>query len=474
MNVVVVGAGVGGLCAAIELAHAGHRVEVLEQGDAPGGKCARVARGGYRWDAGPSLLTLPHAFGDLFAETGSPLEDELELQRVEPVTRYEFADGTSVELSADLPRALDALERWSPGAGADWSRLLGTCAGMWRASQAFLAGPPPWPPRRPVRGEPRPDVRDALRVRPWMTLRQLARASARDPRLRLVIERFATYGGADPRRAPAALAVAGYVEHAFGAWHPRGGLYELVLALVRRLEALGGQLRLGVRAERILVRHGRARGVETTAGAVSADAVVAAVDEAIVRRRLLPGAPSKPAERSLSGLALLLGLRGRTADAPHHRIRFPADYDAEFDDVLVHRRPARDPAIYVCAPGVTDPSGAPEDGEAWFVLVNAPAVGDRADWVAAEAAIVDRLGVRNRLAELIRRTPGDLERETGALGGAIYGAAPHGRLRGLRRAGRRVRGVQGLWLAGGTVHPGGGLPLVALGGRSVARAIGPA
>ena len=473
MRIVVVGAGVGGLCAAIELAHAGHRVHVIEQGDAPGGKCARVARGGFEWDAGPSLLTLPQVFGDLFAATGRPLEDELELLRVEPVTRYEFADGSSVELSADLPRALDALEAWSPGAGADWTRLLGTCAGIWRASEAFLSGPPPWPPRRPASGERPPDPRDALSVRPWWTLRRLARAHARDPRLRMIVERFATYAGADPRRAPAALAVAGYVEHAFGAWHPRGGLYELVRALVRRFEALGGELSLRTRADRIAVRDGRAHGVDTDTGVLEADAVVAAVDEAFVRARLLPAARNGLAERSLSGLALLLGLRGRSR-APHHLIRFPADYDAEFDDVFVHRRPARDPAIYVCAPGATDPAGAPEDGEAWFVLVNAPAVGDGADWAAAEAAILDRLGVRDRLVELLRRTPGDLERATGAVGGAIYGAAPHGRLRGLRRASRRVPGVRGLWLAGGTVHPGGGLPLVALGGRSVAREIGPA
>ena len=109
------------------------------------------------------------------------------------------------------------------------------------------------------------------------------------------------------------------------------------------------------------------------------------------------------------------------------------------------------------------------------MLVNAPAVGDAADWASAEAAILDRLGVRERLRRArAAARPADLERETGGLGGAIYGAAPHGRLRGLSRPGRRVRGVRGLWLAGGTVHPGGGLPLVVLGGRSVARAIGPA
>lgn len=446
MKVAIVGAGVGGLAAAIELAAAGHRVTVFEQNAAPGGKCSRVTRGAFTWDAGPSLLTMPWVFADL----------GVELVRVEPVTRYRFADGTSVELSADLPRALEALEAWSPGAGADWTRFLGTCAGMWAASERFLTGPPPFPPRRDVAADPR----DALRVKPWWTLRQLARAHARDPRLRMIIERFATYAGADPRRAPAALAVAGYVEHAFGAWHPRGGLYELVLAQVRRLEALGGELRLGARVERVVVRGGRARGVVTAEGAFDADAVITDVDAHAVAR-LLGRAPRRR-EHSLSGLALLLGLRGATPDLTHHRIDFPADYDAEFDDVFVHRRQPRDPTLYVSVPAATD--GGPE---AWFVLINAPAA--RASW--DEEALIDRLGVRERIVERASRTPEDLERETGAVAGAIYGAAPHGRLGALKRPGNRVRGVRGLWLAGGTVHPGGGLPLVALGGRTVAREV---
>jgi phytoene dehydrogenase-like protein len=289
----------------------------------------------------------------------------------------------------------------------------------------------------------------------------------------MLIERFATYAGADPRRAPAALAVAGYVEHAFGAWHPRGGLHRLVEALVRRLHSLGGELRLDAPAERILVRHGRVRGVASGSGALPAEAVVTDVDESLVRRHLL-GRGARARERSLSGLALLLGLRDRTPGAAHHRIAFPADYDAELDDLFVHRRPVRDPTVYVSVPGVTDPGDAPPGMEAWFVLVNAPAEARGADWDAAATTLVERLGVRARVVEEIRRTPADLERETGAPGGAIYGAAPHGRLAGLRRAGRRVAGVRGLWLAGGTVHPGGGLPLVVLGARSVAREIGPA
>lgn len=477
MKAVVIGAGVGGLACAIQLAHAGHDVVVLERAPAPGGKCARITRGEFVFDAGPSLLTMPHVFARLFADTGTQLADELELLRVEPVTRYRFADGSAVELSADLPRAVSALEAWSPGAGEDWISFMSTCGAMWAASRAFLTGPALWPPRRPAPGQPPPDPRDGLRVRPWWTLGQLARAHARDPRLQMIIERFATYAGADPRRCPAALALAGYVEHVYGAWYPRGGMYELVLALARRLQALGGELRLGCPAHGIAVRSGRARAVVTDAGAVDADVVVADVDEAVVRGQLLAvtdvPARRRPArERSLSGLTLLLGLRGRSAHQAHHSIQFPADYQAEFDDVFVHRRPVREPTIYVSAPVATDPRAGPADAEAWLVLVNAPAVGDGGDWEAAQAAIIERLGVGERVVELVRRSPGDLERETGAFRGAIYGAAPHGRLGALRRPGNRVAGVDGLWLVGGTVHPGGGLPVVTLGARAVADQIG--
>jgi phytoene dehydrogenase-like protein len=239
--------------------------------------------------------------------------------------------------------------------------------------------------------------------------------------------------------------VAGYVEHAFGAWH---------------------------------VRH------------LPVDAVVSDVDALALYGHLLPPAAAprtrkrvEGAERSLSGFALMLGVRGPTAALAHHNVLFPADYDAEFDDVFRHRRPVRDPTIYVAASSVTDRSEAPDGGENWFVLVNAPTHGGGLDWDAEadsyESELLERLAARGldpqgRIEVRARRTPADLERETGAPGGAIYGAAPHGRLGSLGRPANRSPAARGLHLVGGTTHPGGGLPLVILGAKVVAREIGPA
>jgi len=500
MRIIVVGAGVGGLAAAARLAAGGHSVTVLEQAEVAGGKCGLVELGGYRFDSGPSLLTMPWVFEELFAATGAPLAGELDLVRVEPVTRYRFADGSGFDLGADLPPSLAELERFAPGAGAEWAAFVGACARMWPASRRFLTAPPPWPPRRPRPGEPAPHPLDILRVRPWRTLRTLARAHLRDPRLRLVVERFATYAGADPRRAPAALAAAGYVEHAFGAWHVRGGLHRLVEALVRRVEALGGELRLGQPVRRIACARGGdgsqpppVRAVETDLQTIACDAVVANVDARALHGGLLEssGAPTSGeaertlrAERSLSGFALMLGLAGETPGLRHHTILFPADYDAEFDDVFARRRPVRDPTLYLSASARSDPSQAPRGGENLFVLANAPTHGHGLDWDAEADAYEERLldvlaerglDVRGRIEVRARRTPADLERETCAPGGAIYGAAPHGRLRGaLDRPANVSRAARGLYLVGGTVHPGGGLPLVVLGSKLAAEAIGPA
>lgn len=489
MRIVVVGAGIGGLTAAGVLQRAGHAVTIVEATGSVGGKAGRRIVDGRAFDTGPSLLTMPQVLQRTMGAVG--LDPEvLHLQRVEPVTRYRFADGSQVDLSSDAAASADALEAWSPGASAAWERYLQICGGMWEGSEQILSGLPPWPPRRPTPNDPAPDLRDGMRVRPHQTLRGLARSLSPDPRMRQIIERFATYAGADPRRAPAVLALAGYVEHAFGVWYPGidGGLHAIPQLLARQAQELGAVLHLSEPVREIRAEGGRVRSVRTTERELRADAVIFGGDHRTLAD-LLSGAPLAPtvlrhrlAQRvgrsgrrapSVSGVALLLSVTPPEPSPVHHEIRFCGDYDAEFDDVYRRRQLPRDPTLYVSIPSVTERqvgAAAPGGPERWFVLVNAPAgLADaqvQPELPRLEAALgLPEGAVRGRDA----RTPADLAAETGTPDGAIYGDAPHGRLGTLRRPGPLVPGVRGLLRVGGTVHPGGGVPLVMLSGLTAAR-----
>jgi hypothetical protein len=309
-----------------------------------------------------------------------------------------------------------------------------------------------------------------LRVQPWRTLRQLARATVRDPRLRLVIERFATYG----RRGPAPGARGARPGGDTSSTHSAPGTRAAGSTRWSRRSWAGstrsGELRLSTPVHRI---H-PGRGVETAAGLIAADVVVANVDAERVARDLLRR-PWKPRERSVSGLALMLGLRGRTPGLAHHSIEFPADYDAEFDDVFVHRRPVRDPTVYVSASTATDPDEGARDGRG--VVRARQRAGDRGrrrlERGGAAAGRAARRGGPPRA--LVIRSPADLERETGRRGRRDLRRRA-ARTAGARCAARACRcaAFPGSGRSAGPRIPGGGLPLVALGGKIVADAIGPA
>jgi phytoene desaturase len=296
------------------------------------------------------------------------------------------------------------------------------------------------------------------------------------------------------------LATVPYVEQAFGSWYVRGGLRRLAEAVAQRAVERGAVVRTGTAVERVLVEGGRAAGVRLAGGEVlRADVVVSGADAAALYTDLLP--PSRPTLRvrgdlarstpSLSGFVLLLALRGRTPGLAHHTVLFPADYDAEFDAVFGvgrHRgalQPVADPTVYVSAPD--DPATRPDDdSESWFVLVNAPRhdPAGGVDWDAPGLAdryaqqvldVLARRGldVRERVRWCAVRTPADLERDTRSVGGSIYGTSSNGaRAAFLRPA--NASPVPGLFLVGGSSHPGGGLPLVALSAEIVAGLVGPA
>ena len=497
-RVVVVGAGLGGLAAAARLAALGHRVTLLEQAEQVGGKLGWLERDGHAFDTGPSLVTLPDVHRSLFAATGARLEDCIDLVRLDPAGAVRFADGTALSVPgsrAEVPGALDAA--LGDGAGAQWAALMARAAEMWRVTEApFL--------RSPLRGAATlaglsRSTRDVATVAPWRTLRGLGRRSLQHPHLRTLLDRYATYSGSDPRRAPAVLATVPYVEQEFGSWYVRGGLRRLALAVADRAEACGAVVRSGCRVRRVVVSGGRASGVELDSGeVVPADVVVSGADAAALHRDLLPAGRATAGVRralarttpSLSGFVLLLALRGRTPGLAHHTVLFPEDYDAEFDAVFGTGRfsapqPVEDPTVYVSAPD--DPALRPDaDSESWFVLVNAPRHDPErgVDWDApglaeryADTVLTTMarrgLDVRDRVRWRVVRTPADLARDTGSVGGSIYGTSSNGARAAFLRPGN-ASPVPGLFLVGGSSHPGGGLPLVALSAEIVAGLVGPA
>jgi phytoene desaturase len=494
-RVIVIGSGLGGLAAAARLATLGHQVTVCEQADRVGGKLGVFSRDGFTFDTGPSLLTLPAVYRDLFIKTGQPIEDVLDVIAVDPTCQYRFADGTVLTLPnasrGGIQRAFDGA--FGPGAGDDWANLIARAQAIWLAT------------RSPFLESPLDGARDLLRlarrtkdlrtIAPWLTLRRLGERYLRDPRQRMVLDRYATYAGSDPRRAPAALAVVPYVEQTFGSWYVPGGLHRLALAVHDRAVERGVVVRTSSDVTKVIVESGRAAGVLLASGEViAADIVVANADASHLYGDLVPPSAARPALRrlrrstpSLSGFVLMLALRGRTPDLGHHTVLFPRDYDAEFDAVFGRvAAPVADPTIYVSAPD--DQAMRPdEDSEAVFVLVNAPRHGagpGAVDWTSTGladsyadrvlAVLAERgLDVRDRVLWREVRTPADLERDTRSPGGAIYGTSSNGAHAAFLRPANRSP-VPGMFLVGGSAHPGGGLPLVGMSAAIVATMIGPA
>ena len=489
-RVVVIGAGVGGLAAAARLSALGHDVTVCEAQEQVGGKLGLYERDGFRFDTGPSLVTMPRVFFDLFSDTGGWPED-LDLTPLEPTARYRFADGTTFDSTGQLDDFCDRLDAaLGPGNGDDWRRFTTHAAKVWAATRVPFLESPLDGARTMARLAAR-QPRDIAAIAPGRTLRSLGRRYLRDPRLRMYLDRYATYTGSDPRRAPAALCVVPYVEQAFGGWYVPGGLRRLGEAVHQRAVERGARFLFGARVTGVSTSAGRVDGVQLEDGRrLEADVVVANADAATVYGSMVhaPSAARRLARAtpSLSGFVLLLAVRGRTPGLAHHNVLFPANYDAEFDDVFgAQAQPVRDPTLYVSAPD--DPSVRPDGCEAWFVLVNAPRHGvgrGAVDWREPGLAtsygdhlldlLADRgLPVRERVLWSEPITPADLEERTGALGGAIYGTSSNGAAAAFLRPANRSP-VPGLFLVGGSSHPGGGLPLVTLSARIVADLIGPA
>ena len=496
-KVVVIGAGIGGMSAAARIAKAGHQVEIYEAANFVGGKCRTEWIGRYAFDTGPSLLTLPAVYRDFFLKTGTVMEDVLTQIPVDPSFDYRFADGSSVKF-ANLSRyqTLQAITAaFGAEAAAQWDQIMKRAEAMWDVSrepfiESELTSVSALLKRVTL-------LRDLLVIAPLKSLRELANEKLTDQRLRYIVDRYATYSGSDPRKAPAVLLSIAFVEEAFGAWHLAGGIGQLAIAIERRCLDLGVKIHLDSPVSKIKTSDGVATGITLADGAeISADYIVSNSDAGITYNQLIsPTEKRAKSERknlaktqsSLAGFSLLLGLRPlETAEKlNHHTILFPANYDAEFDSIFSKKQPVEKPTIYICAPN--DPLMVKDAGhESWFVLVNAPRHDESGkngfDWrddnfkYRYANSIIDQIEargikVRERLDVFEIRTPLDLQESVMAPGGSIYGTASNSASAAFLRTKNRSP-IKNLFCVGGSAHPGGGLPLVGISAEIVANAIG--
>jgi phytoene desaturase len=476
--IIIIGAGIGGLSAAIHLASAGREVVIFEQSAKPGGKMSRLQAAGFTWDRGPSVVTMRHVFDELFASAGRRLENYLTLEPVEPLTRYFYPDGTVLDATRDLPRMLAQIRQIEPREVEGYLNFLAYAARLHRITgPVFIYDQPPtW------RSFLRVPIRDWGRVDGLRTMDAAICGYVRSPHMRQFLGRFATYVGASPYLAPATLNVIAHVELTEGVWYPRGGVYQIAVALSKLAGELGVRTHFQNRVTNILIENGEICGVELSTGEViPAKHVISNLDVTTTRRHLLGEAPTGPEkEVSGSGFILLLGVAHQHPELTHHNIFFSADYAREFQQIFEEGVPPDDPTIYVAITSKTDTGHAPLGCENWFVLVNAPPVGPNFDWTAQAVAyrdlLLDRLAARGydlrphlRYEQVL--TPLDLQRETGGWRGALYGASSNNRWAAFRRPHNRAKDVRGLYFAGGSTHPGGGVPMVTLSGKAVAKMV---
>jgi phytoene desaturase len=474
--VVIIGAGIGGLSAAIHLAAAGRPVIVFEKNSQVGGKMGQVEVGGYYWDRGPSVITMRHVFEELFATAGRRLDGYLELLPIEPLTRYFYPDGTRLDASRDLTRMAEQIGRIDQRDVEGYLAYLAYAARLHRITgPVFIYDrPPTW------RSFLKVPLGDWLKADGLRTMDQAISSYVRSPQLRQLLGRFATYVGASPYQAPATLNVIAHVELTGGVWYPRGGVYEIARAMRQLAEELGVIIVTGRGVEEIMTEKGQVTGVRLAGGEFqTAAAVVSNLDVTTTYARLLPHQPHRgPQEPSCSGFILLLGVNKQHPELAHHNIFFSGDYPAEFRAIFQEGRPPAEPTVYLAISAKSDPGHAPPGGENWFVLVNAPPLGDAYDWTEEAAGyrdlVLERLAgsgydVRDHIQVERIWTPLDLAQDSGAWRGALYGASSNSRLAAFRRPHNRAKGIPGLYFAGGTTHPGGGVPMVTLSGRAAAQ-----
>lgn len=490
----IIGGGLAGLSAACVLGARGHRVILFERNEWLGGKAAQLTGNGFRFDMGPTIVTIPSVLRRIFDEAGVKMEDYLDLVRLDPQWRCLFGDGSVLDLAEDPQSMARTLDEFAPrtDSGAAYEKFIRYSARLHRISEDHFFYKPigglwdmfDW------RGSFNPKMLgDVLAMRMGRSVATTVRRFAPDPRVAQMMDHFTQYVGSSPYGSPAVLCGIAHMQTNEGVWYPIGGTRAVPLALEKLARELGVEFRTGVTVDRILSRGDEVIGVRTKTGEeVACRAVVSNCDSVRTHRELIKGAIGERFERrrdyepACSGVVLYLGLDRRYEHLAHHDFVFSRDPHEEFEWIYKKGEPAPDPTCYLAATSCTEPGSAPAGGEALYVLVHTPYLRPRHEWKKMfpkyRRVILEKLKRTGKMPDIESRivferslTPQDIHERYHVLNGAIYGLASHGKFLGAFKPNNRSPDLRGLYFAGGAAHPGPGMPMVLMSGWIAADAL---
>ncbi len=485
-RVVVVGAGVGGLAAALSLASAGFAVTVLERADSPGGKIRTARVGESTIDIGPTVFTMRWAFEELFHEAGLALDDFVTLDRANVLARHAWVTGSHLDLFASVEQSADAIGRFAGAAAArGYLAFAARARSIYRTLEGSFIRRECSGPLDLIGSVGLHRLAELWRVSPFVTLWRALGGYFKDDRLRQLFGRYATYCGSSPFAAPATLMLVAHVEQD-GVWLIRNGMYALVNALQQACLRCGVTFLFGSDATRINDAGGQVESVTLKNGErIGATRVIINADSSAVSdgrfgtKAAAAVPPIASATRSLSAMTWAFSARCCGLDLEHHNVFFSSDYRREFSEIFSQSQLPGEPTVYVCAQDAGE-SPRPRAEKNLFCLVNAPPDGDIHHYSAAEIDVCAQ-----RVMKVLKRcgltltptadpptvtTPTDFDRLFPSTGGALYGPASHGFMASFRRHSARTK-MAGLYLAGGSVHPGPGVPMAVLSGRLAAATV---
>lgn len=431
---------------------------------------------GFRFDTGPSLLTLPPITKELFARCGTSLSDYVTIRSLDPLCRYIYPDGTVFNCYQDAKKTAGEMEKFAPQDVANYYAFLEYARTLFkRTEQSFLQNPLyDWSDLKTL------SFTDVFKIDALRTVASRVDKQFQSSYMRQFFKRFSTYNGSSPFQAPATLNVIPHVELSTGGYYIEGGMYKLAQALEQLAQKNGACINYNFKIDKISVDNNRATGVIAGGESIASDMVLSNCDATVTYEKLLPHTSIpflkqkklEQVEPSCSGFVLLLGINKRYEQLAHHTIFFSGDYEREFDAIFNRKVMPKDPTIYVANTSAKNPEHAIPGGSNLFVLVNAPYVSKHWNWKEKEKKYGDFVikglesrGLKDLRSSIVYRhhiTPLDFQNRYYSHKGSIYGTSSNSKAAAFLRPKNKSRHIDGLYLAGGSTHPGGGIPLVIL------------